>query len=198
MTETVLTEKLSLAIAEGNDHYRVGDFSAMLAHYKAIRIFFEDSDAFHLKQYLINLGIAYHELGFYDEAINEYMRALAVEGDEIDEITCGANLGDALLHQGRSDEALTFLAQPERYFRGSFNRERLGEVLETKARALLALNRKFDALAAALEAVNLLYEFVMDPEATKRDVTKSFSRAVNTFSVCTFEELQSRQRLLTA
>lgn len=192
MTETVLTEKLSLAIAEGNDHYRVGDFSSMLAHYKAIRIFFEDSDAFYLKQYFINLGIAYHELGFYDEAINEYMRALAVEGDELDEITCGANLGAALLHQGRSDEALTFLAQPERYFRGSFNRERLGEVLETKARALLALGKKLDALAAAHEAENLLYAFCMDREATKRDVSKSFSRAVNTLAVCTFEARYDR------
>lgn len=194
MFKTVLTEKLQTAIKEGNNYFRQGDYAAMLTHYRAVGIFFEDAEPFYRRQYLINLGIAYRNAGHCDEAINTYIQALDVVGEEdgSDIYALRASLSNVLLDQKRPDEALLFLSPAEKYFKGQFNRERLGEVLETKARALLALGKNLDALAAAHEAVGLLYEFVMDREATNRDVSKSFSRAVNTLSVCTFEVVHDR------
>jgi tetratricopeptide (TPR) repeat protein len=186
---TVQTEKIALAIVKGNCLIRDGQYEKALTHYETLLLIVDESTPHHLRCCYTNLGVALRNLDQTDLAVDAYMKALDVRGDEDDSNVNAIRgcLANALLDQKRPEEALLFLSPAEEYFKGQFNRERLGEVLETKARALLALGNKLDALAAAHEAENLLYAFCMDREATDRDVSKSFSRAVNTLAVCTFE-----------
>jgi tetratricopeptide (TPR) repeat protein len=188
MLTTVLTEKLNLAVEKGNDHIRAARYEQAVTHYETLLIFVDESTPHYLRCCYTNLGMSCRALGRVEEALSYYIKALDVRVD--DDFTTNAiraHIGNALVDQGHAAQALDFLSPAETYFRGQFSRYQLAEVLETKARALLAINEKHLALAAALESVNIYYPFVMDREATNKDHSKAFGRAVNTLAVCTVE-----------
>lgn len=174
------------AIKEGNERWRKDDFAGMLAHYQSIGRFFEDAPPAWKRHYLGNLGIAYQENGQDERAIAAYIKAIQVKGDEDESViaTINGNLANALLSMGRADESLIYLSQPEDYHRnnvpiGPEEKKqwafKLGNALETKARALYALNDK-SCVAVAKEAVDLLYEYWEDAHAT--------GRAIRTLAIC--------------
>jgi tetratricopeptide (TPR) repeat protein len=142
MPQTVQIENLKLesAIKEGNDLWRRNEFPQMLTHYKAIRHFFDESEPVYLRQYYCNLGIAYFENGDYRQAKSQCEKALAipqVSAEEDSDIAAiHANLANALLLLGQTDEALFYLQYAEDYFRRANQKDRLDEVLETRSRAL--------------------------------------------------------------
>jgi tetratricopeptide (TPR) repeat protein len=196
MTEPVLTEyelKLKAAIKEGNDLWRADDFKGMLRHYLTLRQFFEDAPPAFQRFYYCNLAIAYREAGQIEQAIEGYLKALQVKGEEneSDIATINANLACAQLFQNRPDEALIYLSQPESYHRTNVPvgveekgewAFRLGNALESKARALHSLEDD-GAIKAAKEAVDLLLEYCADSKAT--------GRAIRTLATCW--EARSRQ-----
>lgn len=172
MSVAVQVERFAEALKRGNDLWRADDFAGMLAHYQALGTFFEDAPPAYRRHYFGNLAIAYQDSGQWKQAVPEYLKALQVcgEEDESDIATINANLASCHLLLGHADETLIYLSQPEDFHRRNVPSDpeakkewafRLGNALETKARALLALNDR-SAIEAAREAANLLLEYWID------------------------------------
>lgn len=180
-TSTVQTEKqlrLEESIIEGNDFWRDGKFKEMLAHYLSVRKFFDESEPRYLRQCLINLGIARHELGQYEQAVDAYAQALEIEDekDASDIAACQANYGDALLNLGRLEEARNYLNEAESYFEGAYEHISLAEVLETRARVYLAMGEYYAAVMTVNRAMSLLLGF--------SDLSKLIERGRRTLDMC--------------
>jgi tetratricopeptide (TPR) repeat protein len=184
MSTSVQIETLQKAITEGNDLWREDGFQGMLTFYLNVRFLFEDAPPEFQRFYFCNLGIAYQETGENGQAKKCYLKALTFDGKESDTATIYANLGNAVMSLGRPDEALIYLSQPEQYHRthppiGVEEKKewarRLGNLLETKARALHTLDDK-NALDVANEAEKLLFEYCRDDKAT--------GRAIRTLGMC--------------
>lgn len=171
-TGTLLKIRLDLkaALREGIDLWASGKFPEAFSHFQSIRHFFDETTPVYLRQYLCDLGLVYRALGQHERAIDEYEKALAIESvddnDESDIAAVHANLAYALLYLNHPGEALAHLAQPEEYFRRTFQTILLGEVLETRASIELSLGRE-SALETAQEAYSLLHD-CGDAQAAER------------------------------
>jgi tetratricopeptide (TPR) repeat protein len=174
--ETALIEKLQRAVTKGNDYWRRDDFQGMLKFYQDVDFLFEDAPPKFQRFYFCNLGIACQETGKDDLAKDCFLKALDYEGSELDTATINGNLANVFLSLGRADDCLIYLSQPEEYYRAheplTDKKEwafRLGNALETKARALRALGDK-NALDVADEAEKLLFQYCRDDRATGRAI----------------------------
>lgn len=182
LSETVLTElqtNLKAAIREGIDLWEAENYAEALKHFQSVGRFFVKSEPNYLRQYYCNLGIVYRALDRLDLAVIEHERALEIEPhserERSDVAAIKANLAYALMHLERFDEAHKHLNEAVKYFRSRRKHKRLGEALETRARAYLAQGKTGKAVKAADKAYKTMRRHSND---------KAIIRGLGTLMAC--------------
>lgn len=174
--------RLKRAIRKGITLRCEGRLDEALAHYEAIRDFFDESEPEYLRHFYCGLGRLYRFLGRNQEAIDQYTLAtnLPVMSDRerFDEMAAYCNIAYAYIDLNRPDEAHAFLDHAESYFREKKDDAHLGEVLETRACVYLSQGDSDKAIKAAQESYDLLKHYFDTPalERARETLRTAMSR----------------------